>query len=156
MGQGEIVARTYPAGTSTIMYDATANDSDKSFTVPTNKEWKLKSLYAELATTATVGNRVLIAQITSGGNAIFCSRSTASIVASKRGISKICFGSVISSITTLRRILAGTTDCDICIDAGECEITLPAGSVIRIWDVAAVDAAADDMIVVLHYEELDV
>jgi len=36
------------------------------------------------------------------------------------------------------------------------DVILTAGMAIRVWDLTAVDAAADDMVVVLHYIEYDV
>lgn len=142
-------------GIPSFVNDIVTNDSDKSYTVPVGKIWSLKFLYGEIVTTATVGNRVLVAQITDGTNPIWTNKATASIVASKRGIVRSSFGGSIALLSTPRRILSGATDCDVISDTGEPEILLPAGYTIRIWDVAAVDPAADDLTVVLHYVEYD-
>lgn len=151
------VSNSAPWGNGTInnLVDKTADDSDKSFIVPANKIWVLNSIWAEIATTATVGNRVLIMQISNGTDPLWASRATVSITASKRGIARVSFNSGFSSLTTPRRILAGTTDCDVAVETGEPEMRLTAGAIIRVWDIAAIDPAADDLTVVIHYVEYD-
>jgi len=41
------------------------------------------------------------------------------------------------------------------LQESEGDIILTAGMYIRVWDSAAIDAAADDLTVVLHYVEYD-
>ena len=44
-------------GIPTLKADEAINDSDKSFTVAANEHWWILSIWAELISTATVGDR---------------------------------------------------------------------------------------------------
>jgi len=139
-------------GIPTWYRDAGTNDSDKTYTVPANHTWLLGSVYAEIATTADVGNRLLNISITDGTNVIYRSQSTAAIAASKKG-TLYSTNTGGASDTTARLILAGTATADVSLNLYDLprEMYLPPGCVITIKDTAAVAAAADDMIVVLYY-----
>lgn len=139
-------------GVATWARDATANDSDKSFTVGAKEAWVIQSIYAEIATTASVGNRLLNVSITNGTDVIYRSQSTANIAASKNGTLYIT-NTGGASDTTARLILAGTATADVSLNLYDLprDMILPAGYVITVKDTAAVAASADDMIVVLHY-----
>lgn len=158
MGQGEIVARTYPAGSLTWVRDATTNDSDKTFTVPANKIWEIKSVEATIIASATVGNRLLQIQINNDSPAILVGgKITGNISASVAG------GIYAAQCATEGTVARGRIDGgSYGNNAVQSVYNLPvgmrltAGMSIRVWDTAAIDAAADDMTVVLHYEELDV
>ena len=52
-----------PFGSPDLQVEETANDSDKTITVPAGEEWVVEWLWAELTTDATVGNRQLEVQI---------------------------------------------------------------------------------------------
>ena len=47
-------------GIPQLQADEAANDSDKSFTVPAGRMWELTSIWVELVSTATVGNRQMV------------------------------------------------------------------------------------------------
>ena len=148
--------KDYPWGKGTPRWvrDATADDSDKSFTVPAGKVWKLISAEGELTTTATVGNRILNMSISNGAALVYSGKSTAIIAESKVG--GMLFGPSVAPSTGARpSFAAGTTNRDIEMDTQIPEFLLTAGYVIRVWDTAAIAAAADGLIVVLHYVEYD-
>lgn len=153
------MTKDYPWGKGTPMWirDSTANDSDKSFTVPAGKIWDIKSVLVQITTTATVGSRNLRIGVTDGTNPIYSSEQTASIAASKVGQFWLAPGGTVAGTTAVMgRIDAlGATSGDNALRCPCSPMILPAGYVIRIWDTAAVDVAADDMIVVIHYVEYD-
>lgn len=145
--------RIAPGGTPKVTVDATLNDSDKSFTVPTGKVWILNEIWADLVATATVGSRVFVIMITDGTNTIYRSVPI-TVTASQKGSEVISpyFANYSSSIPT--RQLDNTTN--------NAQVTmfvplqpLKAGYVIRVYDSAAIDAAADDLTVVLQYTEYE-
>lgn len=149
-----IVDKPWGRGRVVWTRDAVANDSDKSFTVPTGKIWALKFIEATIVTTATVGDRLLSVGITNGANYVFTGLNTASIAASKAATIFLvpAFGAV---STSGHRRLDNFGGSDVGNDFTLPELFLPAGYVIRIWDSAAIDAAADDLTIVLHYVEYD-
>ena len=159
MGEGKIVARTYPAGMPIWERDATINDSDKSFTVPSRKRRRLLLVDAQILTSATVGNRYLVMTITDGTNIIYTSIRGAAIAASSSGAISIgqCYTAYLGTTYVKARMdsLAATVATQV-FDMLPSNMTLLPGYVIRVFDAAAIDVAADDMTVVLHYEELDV
>lgn len=120
------------------VYDATANDSDKSFTVPAGEMWKLIYAFVTLATSADVGNRQIRFSVTDpSGNSV----------------GYIAAGAVqAASLTRSYGFLQGIYRETAFID-GMIQIPIPtdmymaAGSVIRFWDSAAIAAGADDMTV---------
>lgn len=158
MGDGKVLARTMPAGTPTWVRDATLNDSDKSFTVGANRRWILKSVYAEIATTAAVGNRTLGIVITNGTNTLLAGTRSGNIAASVNGNifanDSTTLGTGTQAFLLLSASAASVSMYNAMLPTGG--LSLPAGYVVRVYDTAAVDAAADDMTVILHYEELDV
>lgn len=151
------MSKDYPwgKGTPTWVLDATANDSDKSFTVPAGKIWRLISIYAEITCTATVGNRVLAISMTNGTSVIDRNDAQANTTASQIGNFFVGYGTPSAASTTARRILAGTSNATTTTSIGDPERILLAGYVVRVFDRGAVDPAADDLTVVLHYVEYD-
>ena len=150
--------KEYPwgKGTPTWVRDATLNDSDKSFTVPAGKVWVLSQVMATLVATATAGNRVLTAMITNGTNAVHTSKPTGNIAASGSGT--LCLSTTFSVSTAPHRRISDDAVSASAVglsDSLPYPCVLPAGYVVRVWDVAAIDAAADDLTVVLHYVEYD-
>jgi hypothetical protein len=124
--------------------DTALNDSDKTITVPAQKQWVLKSLYAKLISTATVGNRQLDVLITDAADNIFA---------------KFVAGAVQAASLTREYLFAPQQPQETAFTGGLMlralagELTLPAGYKIRVFDSAAIDAAADDMDVRLLVEE---
>lgn len=155
--------KEYPWGKGTPKWvrDATADDSDKSFTVPAGKIWNVLDIQAQLTTTATVGNRLLTCVVTDGTNIVHPFERTAALAASKTGGLNIYSGNGLNTAaadTTYRRVKlsGGTALCDQSVSESiPCPFVLLAGYVVRIWDAAAIDAAADDLTVILHYVEYD-
>jgi len=141
-------------GTPKWTYDATANDSDKSFVVPTGKIWEIKSIYIEINTTATVGNRICNYTISNGTNVIYVSQARITVAASTwSGL--LHYNSAPASAVQPAVNLALTQNLTNPATTSMPVTYLPAGYIIRCRDYAAVDAAADDMTVVIEYIEYD-
>ena len=125
--------------------DATLNDSDKTLTVPANAQWRLASVYAQLITTATAGNRQVD---------ILCTD------ASDNEIAKFVAGAVQAASLTRTYVFAPLHPQEtaftntLMLRALAGDLVLPAGYKVRVFDSAAIDAAADDMTVRLLVEEM--
>jgi len=139
------MTKDYPWGKGTPVWvrDATLNDSDKSFTVPTGKLWELLGVTATISNTATVGNRTLQMQITNGVSEVYRSPRSGNIIASAAEMVSWAWGG------------AGSYGQVGFVTMSTYRMILPAGYVVRVYDSAAIDAAADDLTVVLHYVEYD-
>jgi len=148
--------RVIPGGTPTWVRDATANDSDKSFTVPVGKMWDLKSIVSQIGCTATVGNRMLVITITDGVNPIHVPTTTGAITASQYGGNRIYFGGATAPNTTVYLRLDNVgSNLSVASTQGFPSVMLLAGYTIRVYDSSATDPAADDLTVILHYIEYD-
>ena len=147
------MSKDYPwgKGTPTWVRDAALNDSDKSFTVPTGKIWVLKYIRGELTATATVGNRILMVNITNGTSVVYTRWAGTNIAATQVGIIEMHFDSFSDEFAIDSLVPTSTVARGI----GVCSMVLPAGYVVRVLDNGAIDAAADDLTVVLHYVEYD-
>jgi len=154
---------TYPIlppwglGVPTWVTDATANDSDKTYTVPEGKVWDIKMILSQLNATAVAGNRFLGIYINNpAGAAIIVPTTTAAIAANVVGGARMYFGSPFASNTTVyNRLDTPLTNVTVAKTLGEATTLLTAGCTVRVWDVSAIDPAADDLTVVLHYIEYD-
>jgi len=148
------MSKEYPWGKGTPVWerDATANDSDKSFTVPTGKVRRYLTIAAQLVCTATVGNRSLRVNITNGTDLVYQFMHSGNITASQNGALYI---ESPGSTGTQIRYGPGTATPSVGKQETMPELILPAGYVIRVYDSGAIDAAADDLTVVLHYVEYD-
>lgn len=118
--------------------DITADDSDKTFTVPASTEWQILSVYVVLTTTATAGNRQMAVRF---------------LDASDNTIGSVRAGSVqAASLTRNYQFAPGMPqdtafrDTDY-LSVSMMPIVLAAGQKVQILDKAAVAVAADDMIV---------
>jgi hypothetical protein len=152
----EMAVRTVPGGTPKWVYDAAVDDSDKSFTVPTGKQWKMRYLAYSLKATATVGNRLMQMKITDGTNPIYPGYyPNTNLAASAYGSVIVSFGSVTPNAPTTRYGLDYANTSTVNYVEVYPEMTLTAGFIIRCWDSAAIDPAADDMAVSIHYIEYD-
>jgi len=139
-------SRVIPGGTIKWSQDATANDSDKSFTTPVGKVREYLAVYLRFVTTATVGNRLLAIHLYPDG-VLEMGRpfTSGTIAASLDQRYMIGFGSITDDTSSgANTLVQGAPRCII-----------PAGGYLRIFDTAAVDAAADDLTVNLHYIEYD-
>ncbi len=139
-----VVNLPLPANIKAII-DTATNDSDKTFTVPSGKQWKFLYGFIDFTTTATVGDRQIIILITDGTGNIW--RIEALNVQA-------------ASLTERYNMQSGGTSVteDVALTH---VIPLPSiailgsGFTIRILDSAAVDPAADDMLIRLVVEERD-
>jgi len=137
--------RTTPFPNIVQQADAALNDSDKTLTVPAGKAWGLRSVYAKLISTATVGNRQLDVLVTDGSDNI---------------IAKFVAGAVQAAGLTREYIFAPQHPQEAAFTGGLMlralagELVLPAGYKIRVYDSAVIDAAADDLTLRLLVEEL--
>lgn len=123
--------------TPSLQSDEGLNDSDKSFTVPASTRWCVKWIWVELISTGTVGNRQITIEIQD---------SAADVIAIvKAGIVQA------ASITRYYLFAPNVTELTAFRDTSYLstimpEWILPAGYIVRVYDSAAVDAAADDMV----------
>lgn len=150
------MSKEYPWGKGTVVWtrDAAANNSDKSFTTGAGKVRRLVGIEAELTATATVGNRYLTFNVTDGTNVVYQGPRTAAIVASQVGtLLASCAVASTTNTNDVPKFDAALPN--VARGYSLPELILPAGYVVRVWDVSAVDAAADDLVVVLHYVEYD-
>lgn len=130
-------------GTPKWARDATLNDSDKLFTVPPGKCWVVTSVRMHILTSATVGNRVV--------NIIYNYDST------NVGW-QVYFPNIPASTNVHYAGVAGIGGMTATFNLGLLAlpwVVLPAGATVRVYDSAVIDAAADDLTVVLHYVEYD-
>jgi len=118
--------------------DASLNDSDKTFTVPSGEIWEILSIRVEYISTATAGNRKIIFQVKDdSSNTLFYTFSGISHTASNSRFYhffpnapfQTAFIDTNKLMSPIPRLL------------------LPPGYLITIKDKDAVDAAADDMII---------
>lgn len=139
------MSKDYPwgKGTPRAWIEATANDSSQIMTVPTGKTYLLKSVYSQLATTATVGNRIMVVQILDPSNNI--------LYRSKD------FGTQAASLTYSYMTAPGLTEVVTGTNQSFAmpEMILPAGWKLKVFDRAVIDAAADDLSVWAAIVEYD-
>lgn len=128
-------------------FDSTANDSDKSWTVPNNELWRICHAHVILVTTATVGNRQITVSVADdSGNVL---------------VDLVAGSTQAASLTRHYGFLQGIYR-ETAFTAAEIQVPLPIdcwlkpGWVIRFYDSQAVDAAADDMTVAFVYEKQNV
>ena len=129
------VADTWRAS---LVAEETADDSDKTLTVPASTEYQLLSVWVELTTTADVGDRQLEVQIQdSAGDVI--AQVQAGIVQAASLTRNYLFALNVPDLTAFR-------DTSFLMSPLPC-LVLPAGYKVRVFDNNAVAAAADDMVV---------
>lgn len=124
--------------TPLLQADENANDSDKSFTVPADTEWDIQNIWIEYASTGTAGNRILMVEIQDDAADVIL-RITAGAVQAASITRYYVFAPNVSDLTSFRNTSYLTNPLP--------KLILPAGYVIHIYDSAAVDAAADDMVI---------
>jgi len=118
--------------------DTAADDSDKKLTVPASTEWRVKSIWVELTTTATAGDRQIMVEIQDASDDVVA-QVRAGIVQAASLTRYYLFAPTVTELAAFR-------DTDY-LSTIMPEWVLPAGYDIRIYDKAAIAAAADDMIV---------
>ncbi|MDB4278431.1 hypothetical protein N9917_02375 [Deltaproteobacteria bacterium] len=127
--------------------DETANDSDKSWTVPDNEVWKITRMCSSFTSSATVGNRIITVREENAAGDVLQRLVSGKVQAASSTVS-YCFLQGIFRETT---VVNGSLQVPIPID-----FYIPGGNVLRVLDSAAVDAAADDMVINFQYERLKV
>lgn len=115
-----------------------ANDSDYIIAVPTAQTYKLMSVWVELTTTATVGNREMAVEIQDAAADVLAQIRAGALQAASL-TRQYLFGQGLPDLTAFRSTDFLMTPLP--------PIILPAGYQIRVYDRAAIDAAADDMVV---------
>lgn len=146
--------KTFPGGRPTYLIDSTANDSDKTVTVPTGKIYELFSICADLVATATVGSRLLEVLIQDPDAKPIYRSLGVPVTASQNGSLNIWRSNGLSN-TLLRKCITTGNAPNACVNDSMPLMFLMAGSTIRIRDSAAIDAAADDMTTVIGIREYD-
>jgi hypothetical protein len=123
--------------TPTEVADVTAADSDKTFTVTALKVWLVEAIHVLLTSTATVGNRQMTVDITDdGGNVLARVRAGATQAAS-----------LAYSYTFGIGLDKDVAPIALHLTAPLPQMSLLAGWKIRVYDSAAIAAAADGMTV---------
>lgn len=122
---------------STLSF-TTADDSDNTFTVPANTEYQILSVYVSLVTTATVGNRQMAVQALDASDNVLIGARAGAVQA--------------ASLTRVYNFAPGLGQDTAFRDTDYLAVSMPpiflaAGQKLRVWDKAAVAAAADDMTV---------
>ena len=139
-GEGRlVVADPFTLGLSA---DEAANDSNKSFIVPTSTEWIIKSVWVELITTATVGDRQMELQVLDDASDVIMSMRAGAIQAASLTYNYL-FAPEVADLTAVR-------DSDY-LSTPIPELWLPAAYALKVFDNNAVAAAADDMVVQVRY-----
>ena len=131
-------------GQPQLQADEAPNDSDKTFTVPVGKVWEILSIWVELTSTASVGNRQISVQIQDSDSDVI-GTVIAGINQAESLTRNYFFGAGVVDLTTARDTNFLTTPIP--------RILLPAGFIIRVYDNFAVDVAADDMVVQMMVAE---
>lgn len=132
-----------PGGRFVVTRDATLNDSDKTvLTVPAGKKVKLQEFHVSYVASAVVGNRTLTIQYTDGANVIF--QKTWGINQPANQTYPYC-GYIGANFDVVNAPFSLPLP----------DVMLLAGYTVRIWDSAAIDAAADDMTTVIQYAQYE-
>ena len=129
---------------SKTQIEETANDSDKTFTVPANKLWVVQGIWILYASSADVGNRYVRILLTDSADKTYWLSAAAQAHAAS--LSR-------NYHATPGQGVRGTSGAEVMPLPNPC--VLPAGWKIRVYDSAAIAAAADDMTVALFYAEID-
>ena len=123
--------------------DETADDSDKSFTVPASTEWQILSIWVEFTSTADAGARQLVIETQDGAADVTGQPMRAGVTQDPSLTYYYQFGPALADLTALR-------DTDWLMSPIPPTLPLPAGHVLRIYDNNAVQVAADDMVVHIY------
>jgi hypothetical protein len=123
----------------TLVADANANDSDKTFTVPADRCWEPISLYATLATSADQGDRQFALDFQSGSQIVYRVRAAAVQTGSTTEYYFAAQGDKEPSETVAHFHYMSMPP----------RLVLRPGWTIRVWDASAVAATADDLTVVI-------
>ena len=126
--------------------DTAANDSDKTITVKTGSSYLVNSIRVEYTATATVGNRTLAILITDASDDVVLGFAVANNTITASQAMVFNFYESAATSAPADGAAEGT-------QALPYRLRLPSGYKIRIYDSAAIAAAADDMVIHLLVEE---
>lgn len=133
--------QTVALGIPSTTQDITADDSDKTFTVPVSEEWTILSIMIEFTSTATAGNRQMRVRYTDDADARLAEINAGAVQA--------------ASLSRFYTFAPGVVDqaafVGTALSTALPQMILSAGQKIRVLDSAAIDAAADDMTVRIQY-----
>jgi hypothetical protein len=123
--------------TPTEVADVTADDSDKTFTVTAAKVWQVQTIHVSLTSTATAGNRQMTVDYTDDANNV---------------LARVRAGATQAASLTYSYTFGIGLDKDVApiglhLTAPLPQMSLLAGWKIRVYDSAAIAAAADDLTV---------
>jgi len=127
--------------TPLLVADEGADDSDKSFTVPANYYYQVLWIWVELTTTATVGNRQMTIELQDDSADVIAQWRAGAVQAASL-TRYYCFAPANADLMAFR-------DTSFLMTPIPPTLLLPASYVVRVYDSAAVAAAADDMVVQL-------
>lgn len=128
----------------TYVNDATANDSDKSWVIPTGQCWKILWAHLILATTGTAGARQIRMEVTNGAGTIVYIDAHAGATQTASQTRQYTFVQGLYRATTFV-----DNDLEVLLPP---DLYIPEGNVLRFYDSAAIDAAADDLTVAFAYQ----
>ena len=148
MGDPQLNAATLAErliGEGILRADSALNDSDKQFVVPSPNIWIPFSIWIKYTATVTAGTRQLAVEFITEGSAVVAQvRAGATQIASE--VRYYLF-----SVTGVDLVAFRDTDW---LSTALPHVMLPSGFKIRVYDKAAIDAAADDMEVSIMLSEL--
>ena len=131
-------------GKPVLKADEALNDSDKSFTVPADANWELYNLWVELVTTTTAGNRRIGVEFQDDSADVI-----ASVVAGATQAASLTRNYLINLEAADGTSFIANSILTISLP----RLILPESYVVRVFDVNAIDAAADDMVVQISLME---
>ena len=120
-----------------------ADDSDIKLTVPASTRWRIQSIWVELVTTAAEGNRQIVVEIQDASDDVVA-QFRAGIVQAASLTRYYLFSPQVGDLAAFR-------DTDY-LSTPIPPLVLPAGYDVRVYDNAAIAAAADDMVVQMMIE----
>lgn len=141
-GSGEVFPDPVPISDTwrvSLQSDETADDSDKTFTVPASTEWQVLWVWVEYTSTVVVGDRQLVIQLQDSGSDVI-GEVRVGVVQAASLTYNYMIAAALADLTALR-------DTDFLTIPFPPTAILQAGDIVRVYDNNAVDAAADDMIV---------
>lgn len=128
------------AWTHVLTSDTSANDSDKTIAVPADKEWFIQSILVELSASSSAGDRKMVIEILNGSAdvvQVIIHNESSHPEDEEWHYSYSRIGSTGSA--TIGSVFVVMTNID--------GLILPGGYSLHIYDAAAIDPSADDMIV---------
>jgi hypothetical protein len=138
--------RIYDDWTPSLQSDEAANDSDKTFTVPADTQWRVKWIWVEYTSDGNAGNRELIVEIQDNAADVIA-RIKVGIVQAASLTRYYMLSPNVVELTAFR----GTAAADY-LSTIMPEWVLPEAYVVRVWDSVAVSAAGDDVIIQMGIE----